>query len=126
MQGNFCSDTETDKDNIAMGNSSSLNQMFDTMMRAMVFGEVDSDKPWSAIEGRKWLCPAPGYDRHFRVTQTLGFELIAVPMTDDGPDMNMVEELVKDERLWVSGVFRATVTLTASFILKRPASVLPG
>lgn len=95
----FAQILETDKDNIAMGNSSSLNQMFDTMMRAMVFGEVDSDKPWSAIEGRKWLCPAPGYDRHFRVTQTLGFELIAVPMTDDGPDMDMVEELVKDEKV---------------------------
>lgn len=89
----------TDKDNIFMGNSSSLNQMFDALMRSMVFGEVDSPKPWSQVEGRKWLCPAPGYDRHFRVTETLGFELIPVPMTENGPDMDMVEELVKDEKV---------------------------
>ena len=89
----------TDKDNIFMGNSSSLNQMFDAIMRAMVFGEVDSPKPWSQVEGRKWLCPAPGYDRHFRVTETMGFELIPVPITEDGPDMDVVEELVKDEKV---------------------------
>jgi len=89
----------TDKDNIFMGNSSSLNQMFDAIMRAMVFGEVDSPKPWSQVEGRKWLCPAPGYDRHFRVTETMGFELIAVPMTENGPDMDVVEELVKDDNV---------------------------
>lgn len=89
----------TDKDNLFMGNSSSLNQMFDGIMRAMVFGEVDSPKPWSQIDGRKWLCPAPGYDRHFRVTEKMGFELISVPMTDNGPDMDMVEELVRDEKV---------------------------
>ena len=89
----------TDKDNIFMGNSSSLNQMFDAIMRAMVFGEVDSPKPWAQVEGRKWLCPAPGYDRHFRVTETMGFELIPVPMTENGPDMDIVEELVKDEKV---------------------------
>ena len=89
----------TDKDNIFMGNSSSLNQMFDAIMRAMVFGEVDSPKPWSQVEGRKWLCPAPGYDRHFRVTETMGFELIPVPMNEDGPDMDVVEELVKDDKV---------------------------
>lgn len=89
----------TDKDNIFMGNSSSLNQMYDALMRSMVFGEVDSPKPWSQVEGRKWLCPAPGYDRHFRVTETMGFELIAVPMTENGPDMDVVEELVKDENV---------------------------
>ena len=89
----------TDKDNIFMGNSSSLNQMFDAIMRAMVFGEVDSPKSWSQVEGRKWLCPTPGYDRHFRVTETMGFELIPVPMTDNGPDMDIVEELVKDEKV---------------------------
>ena len=89
----------TDKDNVFMGNSSSLNQMFDAIMRSMVFGEVDSPKPWAQVEGRKWLCPTPGYDRHFRVTETLGFELIPVPITEDGPDMDIVEELVKDEKV---------------------------
>ena len=89
----------TDKDNIFMGNSSSLNQMFDAIMRAMVFGEIESAKPWAQVEGRKWLCPAPGYDRHFRVTETMGFELIPVPMTENGPDMDVVEELVKDPKV---------------------------
>jgi DNA-binding transcriptional MocR family regulator len=89
----------TDKDNIFMGNSSSLNQMFDAIMRAMVFGEIESDKPWAQVEGRKWLCPAPGYDRHFRVTETMGFELIPVRMTENGPDMDEVEELVKDPKV---------------------------
>jgi len=65
----------------------------------MVFGEIESEKPWSCVEGRKWLCPAPGYDRHFRVTETLGFELIPVRMTENGPDMDVVEELVKDPKV---------------------------
>ena len=98
----------TSADNIFLGNSSSLNQMFDSIMRATVFGEHDSDKPWGQVEGRKWLCPAPGYDRHFRVTQTLGFELVTVPMTSDGPDMDIVEELVKDEKvlgIWCNPVY---------------------
>ena len=83
-------------DNIYIGNSSSLNLMYDTLMRAMVFGEIESTTPWSQRKTKKWLCPAPGYDRHFRITETLGFELITVPMTDEGPDMKKVEKLVKD------------------------------
>lgn len=86
----------TDKDNIFLGNSSSLNMMFDCLMRAMVFGEIESDCPWYEKKGRKWICPAPGYDRHFRVTETLGFELITVPQTPCGPDVDAIEELVKD------------------------------
>ena len=95
----FAEILDTDIDNIFMGNSSSLNQMFDALMRSMVFGEIESEKPWYEVEGRKWLCPAPGYDRHFRVTETLGFELIPVRMTENGPDMDVVEELVKDPKV---------------------------
>ncbi|MBR2294544.1 MAG: aminotransferase [Clostridiales bacterium] len=95
----FASVLETDKDNIYIGNGSSLNLMFDALMRAYVFGEHDSEKPWGQIENKKWLCPVPGYDRHFKVTETLGFELIAVPLKEDGPDMDIVEELVKDEKV---------------------------
>lgn len=87
----------TDKDNIFVGNASSLNLMFDTLMRAMVFGEVDSDKPWAQEPVKKWLCPVPGYDRHFRITETLGFELINIPLRDDGPDMDLVEKLVAED-----------------------------
>ena len=108
MREVFAQILDTSADNIFLGNSSSLNQMFDSLMRAMVFGEHDSDKPWGQIEGKKWLCPVPGYDRHFRVTQTLGFELVNVPMTENGPDMDVVEELVKDEKvlgIWCNPVY---------------------
>jgi len=82
---------------VIVGNNSSLNVMFDTLMRSLVFGEIESEKPWSQIEKKKWLCPVPGYDRHFLVTQTLGFELIAIPLREDGPDMDLVEKLVSED-----------------------------
>lgn len=82
---------------VAVGNNSSLSVMFDTLMRALVFGEIESSQPWAKIDNKKWLCPVPGYDRHFLVTQTLGFELIAVPLHDDGPDMDLVERLVAED-----------------------------
>lgn len=88
---------DTTEDKVVLGNSSSLNMMFDSFSRAMLFGEHDSDKPWSQIDGRKWLCPAPGYDRHFKVAQKFGFELVAVPMKNDGPDMDAVEKLVSED-----------------------------
>ncbi len=96
----FASILGTTADKVFLGNNSSLTLMYGSLMRAMVFGEHDSEKPWAQIEGKKWLCPAPGYDRHFRITETLGFELITVPMTDEGPDMSIVEELVaKDDKI---------------------------
>ncbi len=95
----FASILKTDAANIVIGNNSSLNLMFDTLMRSLVFGEIESAKPWQQIDGRKWLCPVPGYDRHFLVTETLGFELIAVPLNEDGPDMDMVEKLVANDPL---------------------------
>ncbi len=93
----FAEMIDTKPDNVIVGNNSSLNVMYDTLIRALVFGEIGSAKPWSEIKGRKWLCPVPGYDRHFLVTQTLGFELIAVPLNTDGPDMDLVEKLVAED-----------------------------
>ena len=93
----FAEMIRTKAEHVAVGNNSSLTVMFDTLMRALVFGEIESSQPWAKIDNKKWLCPVPGYDRHFLVTQTLGFELIAIPLHDDGPDMDLVERLVAED-----------------------------
>lgn len=82
---------------VVVGGNSSLNMMYDTLTRAMLFGFADSPRPWKDEGTIKCLCPVPGYDRHFGISELLGIEMINIPMHKDGPDMDQIEALVKED-----------------------------
>ncbi|MBR3690794.1 MAG: aminotransferase [Eggerthellaceae bacterium] len=87
---------DDDAENVIVLGNSSLTAMYDAIARCVNFGTVDGS-PWNASECVKWLCPVPGYDRHFAITEAFGFEMIPVPMDENGPDMDMVERLVAED-----------------------------
>lgn len=79
---------------VMVGGNSSLTMMFDILSHAMLDGLLGAE-PWVQVKDRKFLCPVPGYDRHFAMTEHFGFQLIPIPMHNDGPDMDMIEDLVQ-------------------------------
>lgn len=87
--------------NVVVGPSASLNLMFDYIGQCYTVGA--GDKPWSKLDEVKFLCPVPGYDRHFTICEYYGIKMINVPMNDNGPDMDVIEDLVKDSA--VKGMF---------------------
>lgn len=86
----------THVDNIIVGGNSSLTLMYQLISHGMTEG-ICGEKPWCKVENKKFLCPVPGYDRHFAITEHFGFELIPIAMNEDGPDMDSVEKYVLDE-----------------------------
>ncbi len=83
--------------NIIVGGNSSLTMEYETLVSFMLFGTVTNKKPWRKYRKVKFICPVPGYDRHFAMCEQLGISMVNVPMLEDGPDMDMVEKLVKED-----------------------------
>ncbi|BCI55650.1 putative aminotransferase [Mycolicibacterium litorale] len=109
--------------NLIAGNNASLELMHDTVVFSLLHGGVDSPRPWVAEPVVKFLCPAPGYDRHFAITENLGIEMIPVPMLEDGPDVDLIEELVAADPaikgMWCVPVFGNPTGVTYSWEVVR-------
>ena len=90
-------------ENVIVYGNSSLNIMYDTIVRSMIHG-VAGNTPWCKLDQVKFLCPVPGYDRHFAITESFGIEMINIPMTEDGPDMDLVEKYVNEDEA-VKGIW---------------------
>lgn len=93
----FAEYLEVATDEIIIGSNSSLSLMYDTLLRAMMFGVVDSPVAWCKLPEVKFLCPVPGYDRHFSISEHLGIKMIPIAMNADGPDMEQIERLVAED-----------------------------
>jgi DNA-binding transcriptional MocR family regulator len=109
--------------NLIAGDNSSLAIMHDIVAFSMLYGGVDSVRPWKDEPKVKFLCPAPGYDRHFFITETMGIEMIPIQMRDDGPDVDLIEELVAVDPaikgMWAVPVFANPTGVTYSWEVVR-------
>ena len=105
--------------NLIAGNNASLEFMHDLVVFSLLHGGVDSTRPWIEEPVVKFLCPSPGYDRHFAITETFGIEMIPVPMLEDGPDVDLIEELVAGDPaikgMWCVPVFSNPTGTTYSW-----------